>query len=347
MLLGIHTSTVKRWFREVAGAQAAQTVEHPAVVTTSGGHRRIPLDVALGVARQRGHRVGLHRFGAEAGRVWIANRALMGGNYAPAQDLLLEWLRMRRSVLIGRLLRHLTGVAEANRQAVDGRLMRTDPLLFDGLLTGFLKRAGDCWACGELRISDERAAAREVTETLYALLNAVEEARAARDSDVPATPRSPGSAAFPGPASLSTPHPRTAIVATLEGDPHRLGSLMARLVLAQRGWIVQDPGAGLPIVEIVDAQRRYNAAIVCLSLIPPRGAPDIRRFVEVATHLSDPRRPWALLVGGSGSQGARLPPPGGVFTHTAALDSLASLAHWLMRYEEAHPLPTPPSPPTR
>ncbi len=326
-MLGVHTSTVKRWFREAAPPARGPAAARHSVATTSGGHRRIPLDFALGVARRRGHRIGLHRFGAEAGRVWVATRALATGDPDPALGLLMEWLRSRRAPLVGRLLRHLTGVAAANRRAAEGRLTRTDPAILDSVFGGFLRRVGDGWANGELRISDERAGAREVAETVHALLQAVEEARASREGDDPAAdPKAP--------LTPPAPHPRTAIVATVESDQHILGSLLARLVLAQRGWRTEHLGTGLPITEIVATQQLLGASLVCVSFVPPRGPADVHRFANVAARLSDPRRPWALVVGGAGTRGATLPPPGGPFTHTAALDSLVDLDEWLGGYEE-------------
>ncbi len=352
-LLGVHTSTVKRWFREAAptGRIAATSIAGRSVATTSGGHRRIPLDYALDIARRRGHRIGLHRFGAEAGQIWTATRALGHGRCEPALELLLKWLPSGRGPLIGRFLRHLTEVAVANKRAAEGLVTPTDPKILDGLFGEFLRQVGERWARGELRISDERAAAREVAATIQALLQAVEEARATRDGDdsTGGHPRDPAPA--PGdpstpvdsiPNPKPTPIPPTAIVATVEGDQHILGSLMVQLVLVQRGWRTEHLGSGVPISEIVATQRFVNASLVCVSFVPPRGAADVHRFAQVAAHLSDPARPWALLVGGAGARGATLPPPGGPFTHTAALASLADLAHWLRVYEDDH-VPSAPT----
>lgn len=289
-LLGIHPSTVKRWFGGAAGATGRRRVP-----TTVGGHRRVSLELALRVARERGHKVYLHRFGSEADRVWLAIRALGEGRAEPAQELLVAWLRARRSRLIGQLLRHLTTVEAP-----------VDPAVLDGVFGGFMRRVGTGWANGDLRISDERAATREVAETIYSLLDSLDRDEHAPD---PARP--------------------TAVVATVEPDQHMLGSLLVRLLLAQRGWNVEHLGTGLPIAEIVATQRTLGASLVCVSFTPPRGPADVHRLVEVAGSLSDPRRPCSLLIGGGAAQGARLPACEHGFSDLRIMESLAELSDWL------------------
>lgn len=288
-LLGVHASTVKRWFRG-----SAKTAGHR-VSTTAGGHRRVSLEFALEVARDRGHTVYLHRFDSEAGRAWQVIQALGDGRPEPAQDLLITWLRARRTRLMGHLLRHLTTV-EAS----------VDPAVLDGVFGGFMRRVGDAWADGELRISDERAATREVSEAIYALLDSLD-----REEDEP------------------DPTRPTAVVATLEPDQHVLGSLLVRLVLAQRGWNVEQLGTGLPISEIVATQRALGASLICVSVTPPRSGGDVRRLVEVAGSLSDPCRPCSLLIGGSAARGVRLPACDHPFSDLRILKSLAELGDWL------------------
>ena len=289
-LLGVHASTVKRWFRGAAGAGGRHRVP-----TTAGGHRRVSLELALRVARERGHKVYLHRFDSEAGRVWQAIRALGDGRAEPAQELLIAWLRARRTRLIGRLLRHLTTVEAP-----------VDPAVLDGVFGGFMRRVGEAWANGDLRISDERAATREVAETIYSLLDSLDRDEHASD---PARP--------------------TAVVATVEPDQHILGSLLVRLVLAQRGWNVEHLGTGLPIAEIVATQRTLGASLMCVSFTPPRGPADVRRLVEVAGNLSDPCRPCSLVIGGGAAQGTRLADDEHPFSDLRILGSLAELSAWL------------------
>ncbi len=302
-LLGVHSSTVKRWFRgrRGSGASSAARIEPtsaaPRVGTTSGGHRRIPLDTALRVARERGNEVYLHRFGDDAGAVWTAVQALENGNASPARDLLVGWLRLRRAHLIGIFLRHVTAA-----DPVEARVL-------DGVLGGFMRRVGEGWQRGELRIADERAATREASETILSLVGGSGHAD-----------RQWG------------PQPPMAVVGTLESDRHGLGALLVRLVLVQRGWAVEYLGTGLPIPEIVAAQRAWGAALVCLSVTPPSSTADVRRFIEVARELADPRRPFALAVGGSGSRKAGSAVRAWPLGRSGRFATLSAFQRWMDRH---------------
>ena len=184
-------------------------------------------------------------------------QALENGNASPARNLLVGWLRLRRAHLIRRFLRHVTAP-----DPVEARIL-------DGVLGGFMRRVGEGWRRGELRIADERAASREVSETILSLVGGRGQA-----------------------GGLRGPQPPVAVVGTLENDHHALGALLVRLLLVQRGWAVEYLGTGLPIPEIVAAQRAHGAALVCLSVTPPSGNADVHRFIGVARELADPRRPF-------------------------------------------------------
>lgn len=302
-LLGVHSSTVKRWFRGESGAGVParggpeSASSGARVATTAGGHRRIPLATALRVARERGTEVYLHRFGDDAGAVWTAVQALDNGDAAPARNLLLGWLRLRRADLIGRLLRHLTAADPV------------DPRILDGVFGGFMRRVGEGWRRGKLRIADERAATREVSETILSLVGGT--GYADREQ---------------------VPPPPLAIVGTLEGDRHALGALLVRLLLVQRGWAVEYLGSDLPLAEVVATQRNLGAALVCVSVTPPSGAADVRRFVEVARELADPGRPFALAVGGSGSRGAGSAVRAWPLGRSGRFASLSAFQRWMDRH---------------
>lgn len=308
-LLGVHSSTVKRWFRGMPEPGAPRTGPHepsppPArVETTSGGHRRISLELALRVARARGHEVYLHRFRDHAAEVWRALRALENGEPAPAQDLLIRWLRDRRTHLIGHFLRHVTDGGAA------------DPRILDGVFGGFMRRVGSAWRRGRLRIRDERAASRETTEAVLSLLAVPGGGRGAPASDAP-----------------------VAVVGTLDADQHVLGAVLVRLLLAQRGWRVEYLGSGLPAVEIVAAQRDLGAELVCISVTPPHGPTDARRFVEVARRLADSHHPFALAVGGGGSRGAEADVRAWPLGPSGRFGSLVAFQSWMDRH---FPRPAP------
>ena len=296
-LLDIHPSTVKRWFNR------------PRMLATSGGHRRLPLDLVLDVARQRGRRVYLHGFGTQAAHVWYAMQALERGDPGPACDALVNWLRTRRSHLIGRFLWHAAGRGAA-----------PDPEVLDGVFGGFMRRVGEGWERGELRIADERAASREMTEAIGRLLSA-----AIGEVDEP------------------DPNRPAAVVGTIEPEQHVLGSQLVRLLLLHRGWNVEHLGSGVPIPEVLATQRRLGASLVCASFTPPAVAADVYRFVEVAGGLADPQRPFSLVLGGSAvgavdasGIGANRRHMGdqdgsgrGAFANLAVLGDLGALRDWL------------------
>ena len=286
-LLGIHPSTVKRWF-DRAGPMDK----------TAGGHRRIPLDIALRVAHERGRRVYLHGFGGHAAGVWDATEALGRGDPRPACDLLVDWLRIRRSHLIGRFLWH-----------VAGRGTSPDPGILDAVFGGFMRRVGEEWQRGSLRIADERAASREVAETTWRLLSAVEHHAGEADPD-----------------DLGR---GSAIVGTVESERHVLGSQLVRLLLVHRGWHVEHLGTGVPVPEIMTMQRRLHASLVCVSFTPPATAADVHRFVDAVGDVADPLRPFSLVLGGGAASGVRVDPRRGTLSRLAVLDDLAALDGWL------------------
>ena len=311
-LIGIHSSTVKRWF---GGAPLSAGSLERGVSATTGGHRRIPLDLALRVARERGHAVYLHGFDSDAARVWRAVQSLDAADPEPAQRLLIDWLEDGRTRLIGRFLRHVTGVGDAGgaerraerEESAAGAAAPVDPGILDGVFGGFMRRVGAGWARGELPIRAERAASREVSETIYALLD-----RTVREEEP------------------------TAVVATVEPEQHLLGSLLVRLMLVQRGWRVEHLGTGLPVAEIVATQQAVAASLVCVSFTPPRGPADVRRFVDVAGKLADRCQPYSLVLGGGGTRGVD---PGGCewpFEDPAVLATLAEFGEWLDEHPVAH-----------
>ena len=247
--------------------------------------------------------------------MWDALRAVARREAGPGRDLMIRWLVERRPSRIGRFLR-----------VVVRREGRVDAWILDELFGGFLHRVGDEWRKGRLRIGHERAATREVAETTYGLLAALE--------------RGGGEIAR---AAAPVRKPAVAIAATVESDQHVLGSLLVRLALAQRGWRVEQLGTGVPVTELLATQRALRASLVCVSFSLPRGAAEIRRFLEVAEGLADPCRPFALLVGGSAAQGVHARPRDGrSFTHFAMPPNLVALHDWMERhFPRPRPLPPP------
>lgn len=343
-LIGIHPSTVKRWFgfasaSAAPGAGGAAASGHPIapgtgprVSKTAGGHRRISLELALRVARERGHDIYLHGFDLDASRVWRAVQALDAGDPEPARRLLIAWLKAGRTRQIGRFLRHVTGLGDSDEgprrgeeeMAAGGR-RTVDPRILDGVIGGFMRRVGAGWARGELPIRAERGASREVSEAIFALLD-----RVRREED---------------PVHASCDTRPTAVVATVEPEQHLLGSLLVRLMLMQRGWRVEHLGTGLPVAEIVATQQATEASLVCVSFTPPRGPADVRRFVDVAGRLADRCAPYSLVLGGGGAAGVDLCGCEWPFEDPAVLATLSGFGQWLDRHAGAEPASVPASAP--
>ena len=146
-LLGIHPSTVKRWFDEPARGEG-----------TRGGHRRIPLELVLAEGEARGHPSLLQEFDGDSGSVWYALEALDGGDFEPLLRLFYRWLKAGRAARIGKTLRYL------------GSDRPLSPGVLDGAFGGCMNMVGEAWEEGRLRVGEERAASREVGEALLALI---------------------------------------------------------------------------------------------------------------------------------------------------------------------------------
>ena len=280
-VLGVHASTVKRWFEDGSGEDL-----------TPGAHRRIALDRVLEEGRARGHATYLDVFGDDAALAWQAAEAVELGEFEPLGHLFYRWVKAGRADWIGRLLLHV------------GREHGLGPHILDGAFGGCLRMVGDAWEDGRLRVGEERAVSWQVAETLFELIREVDSLEG-----------SPGRG--------------VAVVGSMEGDHHFLGSLLVRALLVGRGWRVEFLGGDVPIEEFVASQKASGADLVCISFTPPLGPPDVRRCVELVAGLSDPADPFALAVGGSGARGVELPVRHHPFRGLFQADTLAGLSDWL------------------
>jgi methanogenic corrinoid protein MtbC1 len=93
------------------------------------------------------------------------------------------------------------------------------------------------------------------------------------------------------------------LIATLEGEPHELGSLVAALLAAGAGAAPFYFGAGLPPRELVAASRRLHPRAVVLSMSgADEQATGPAAVIELARALPAGTACW---VGGAGAQTAR------------------------------------------
>ncbi len=142
----------------------------------------------------------------------------------------------------------------------------------DTIGSPFLRRVGDAWHAGELSVAQEHLATavvqRVVSETSPLLTN-----------------------------SGGNP---TIVIATLEGERHAIGALMAAATAASEGWRVIFLGADLPASEISETAVRTNARAVGISVVvTDRKAGAIAELKTLERALP---AEVALVVGGAGSR---------------------------------------------
>jgi DNA-binding transcriptional MerR regulator/methylmalonyl-CoA mutase cobalamin-binding subunit len=91
------------------------------------------------------------------------------------------------------------------------------------------------------------------------------------------------------------------LVATLQGQPHEFGAMLAAATAAAGGWWVTYIGADLPAAAIADAARQARVSVVGLSIVHPVDDPQIPAELR-ALRLALPPD-IVLLVGGAGTVG--------------------------------------------
>ncbi len=144
----------------------------------------------------------------------------------------------------------------------------TKPQLRSELLVPLIHKIGDRWADGSLRIAHEHLA----TAVIRAFLSTVEGGSASPDS---------------GPAL---------VVATLPGQLHELGALLASATAGDLGWQVLYLGPNLPVDEIAAAAKNTDARAIALSLVYPQSEPaTVRELIKLRTLVGDE---VVIIVGG-------------------------------------------------
>jgi methanogenic corrinoid protein MtbC1 len=93
----------------------------------------------------------------------------------------------------------------------------------------------------------------------------------------------------------------TLLLATVTGQVHELGALMAGAAAATTGWSVTWLGANLPAEDIAEAARKLRARAVGLSLVHPAGDASVNE--ELCRLRSLLPRSTLLIAGGAASAG--------------------------------------------
>ncbi len=149
------------------------------------------------------------------------------------------------------------------------------PILVERVLLPLTERIGILWAGGQLKIVNEHAASAVLRQFLWNMISSV------------ATP-------------ADTP---TVIAATLVGQWHELGTMLALLAAVDAGWRGIYCGPNLPPEEIAAAVEQKRARAVLMGIGQPADSAqlsrDLRRLVR-----SKPTN-CALLIGGAGVETIR------------------------------------------
>ena len=143
------------------------------------------------------------------------------------------------------------------------------PVLIERVLAPLMRRVGEGWRDGSLRIAHERLASTSVRSLLHSM-------RAAHSI--------PGA----GP---------DIVLGTPAGQHHDLGALMAAVTAASVGWRATFLGPDIPAEEMAVAAGMRRARAVALSLVYPSG--DSRLGTELRNLRRSLPSEIALLVGGS------------------------------------------------
>ena len=93
----------------------------------------------------------------------------------------------------------------------------------------------------------------------------------------------------------------TLLVATLTGQVHELGALIAAAAAAAEGWSVTWLGANLPAEDIAEAARKLHVRAVALSLVHPAG--EVLVIEELRRLRSLLPRSVVLMAGGAAAKG--------------------------------------------
>ena len=288
-LLGVHSSTVKRWCEE--GSLTSEKTE--------GGHRRIQLADALGTAKERGISTFLDIFHPWEANVYLAvSDAEERGDFLRLHNLALLWLGNGNPELMGRLLFEV-----GNRQSLPF------PQFLDEGVRDFMALVGEEWQGGRLAVGEEHMASQVVLEVLL---------RFRTGWDHPLAPN-----------NSAHDHLPVAVVGAMQGDHHDLGAQAVRVLLEREGWRVYYLGADVPLEEFAEVQRAQGASLVCISLSPRSTLPDLQRAIRVLGDYYRPGYPYALGLGGGLEAITRERIQEGPFQAQALFSSAQEFVHWV------------------
>jgi DNA-binding transcriptional MerR regulator/methylmalonyl-CoA mutase cobalamin-binding subunit len=176
--------------------------------------------------------------------------------------------------LAGRILEAAQGFRAAEcEQALTLAIALLPPQqLFTEVLHPLLREVGDRWHRGEFAISQERLVSSTIRRHLGLVLDTYD--RSARGRDI--------------------------VFATLPGERHELGLLMAAIVCASRGFKVHYLGPDLPAPDIAQFARQVGASIVGLSVVLQDQLGELPRQLHALVTELDPGA--VVWIGGGAAQ---------------------------------------------
>ncbi|MBL7008619.1 MAG: MerR family transcriptional regulator [Planctomycetes bacterium] len=259
----------------------------PEAVRLPSGHRRYTEEQLHWLRRVS---EGMAR-GFRPGKLLRMDRSrldeLLAGCEAPPSADGSRWVGSMLEAAAGLDSVELRGLVLRSREAL-GAL----PWLVE-VITPFLRQVGESWTDGSLCVRHEHLATGVVQASLHAAL-----------------------LKLTGP-----PGPPEVLCATLPGEQHGLGMLMAGLVIAGHGFQVRILGPDLPTEELLEAITTTQAPIVALSVSLAGGGVEADRQIrELERQLPAGA---ALMVGGAGARSVRRGVRGVIY-----LESLMELEAW-------------------
>ena len=118
----------------------------------------------------------------------------------------------------------------------------------DEVISPFLVRIGEAWACGDVSVAEEHVASNVVRDVLGWLLQ----------------------------SAMPSAEAPTLIATTIAGEGHEFGSMMAAVVAAVAGWRVLYLGANTPAAELAQAARSSQARAVVVGIVGREASDTVR-----------------------------------------------------------------------
>lgn len=231
---------------------------------TAGGHRRIAFHDLLEFARAEEMKTDLEPFAPLEFDVWRAGELAGHGDFSQFAERYFEALLEGNATVANSLLRY---AAARGASLVD---------ILQYVIAASLRRIGSAWTKTDIDTGDEHRMSAQIQDGIEMLRHAFRPAGTA------------------GPIGQSN---RVAVVGCPSGETHVIGAVMVRAMLESSGWSVIYLGGDTPVEDFVAQQAKFNASVVCISIVPPRGVATAARVVSAISQL-DANGSFEIVLGG-------------------------------------------------